>query len=244
MTWLGHDGAALAARLGLPRVVALPAVGSTMDAAHELAALGAPAGTLVIAERQEAGRGRNGRAWQSAPGAGLWLTLIERPATPAALEVLSLRVGLALAPALERWTTAPIRLKWPNDLFVGERKLAGVLLEARWRGERPDWVALGVGVNLVVPHGVPESAALVDAEAEQALAAVIPAVRAAAARTGPLTADELSAFAARDFASGRRVSAPALGTVRGITASGALLVETLDGIVPVHSGSLVLATTP
>jgi BirA family transcriptional regulator, biotin operon repressor / biotin---[acetyl-CoA-carboxylase] ligase len=243
VTWLGIDGVTLATRLGLPAVEALGAVASTMDAAHALAARGAAAGTLVIAEEQGSGRGRGGRAWSSAPGAGLWLTLIERPRAADGLDVLSLRVGLHLAPVLERWTESGIRLKWPNDLFVGARKLAGVLIEARWRGAHPDWVAIGVGINLVVPADQPQATALVHAGAEAVLAEVVPAVRAAAFARGPLTAEDLAEFARRDLAMGQRVSHPEDGRVRGISAQGELLVETPAGLVPHRSGSLVFAPT-
>jgi len=87
----------------------------------------------VIANEQTAGRGRGGKSWQSSPGAGLWLTLIERPADTSGLGVLSLRVGLAAAEALDRFAPEPIRLKWPNDLYIDRSKLAGILVEARWR---------------------------------------------------------------------------------------------------------------
>jgi len=243
VTWPGVDGVTLATRLGLPAVEALGAVESTMDAAHALAARGAAAGTLVIAEEQRSGRGRGGRAWSSAPGAGLWLTLIERPRTADGLDVLSLRVGLHLAPVLERWTESGIRLKWPNDLFVGARKLAGVLIEARWRGAHPDWVAIGIGINLVVPGDQPQATALVHAGAESVLAEVVPALRAAAFARGALTAAELAEFARRDLAVGQRVSLPEDGLVRGISAQGELLVETPAGLVPHRAGSLVFAPT-
>src|SRR6185436_16510341 len=98
---------------------------------------GAPAGTVVLADAQRGGRGRGGRRWASPPGVGVWLTLVERPADHAALEVLSLRLGLHAAAAVERFAArgggGPVRLKWPNDLYVGEGKLAGVLVEVRWR---------------------------------------------------------------------------------------------------------------
>lgn len=248
MAWFGADDAALARELSLPRVVARERVGSTMDEAHRLAAEGAVAGTLVVAELQEAGRGRAGRRWHSAPRAGVWGTLIERPRDAQAIEVLSLRVGLRLARVLERWTPAPIRLKWPNDLFVGARKLAGVLIEARWREQRPDWVAIGVGVNLIVPPDQPDATALVDAgatgrvpDARQVLADMVPALRAAAFATGPLTASELAEFAARDLAAGRRLLEPVPGTARGISADGALLIESTDGTVACRAGSLVFS---
>ena len=133
------DGASaieLCATLGLPRVELLESTTSTLDVAHRLAGEGAPAGTLVIANEQTAGRGRGGKSWQSSPGAGLWITLIERPADTSGLGVLSLRIGLAAAEALDRFAPEPIRLKWPNDLYIDRAKLAGVLVEARWRERR------------------------------------------------------------------------------------------------------------
>lgn len=243
MTWRGFDDAALATALGLPRVAGYASVSSTMDLAHALAAEGAAAGTLVIADQQTAGRGRAGRVWTSQPGDGLWMTLIERPRAASALDVLSLRVGLHLAPVLERWTTAPVRLKWPNDLYVGRRKLAGVLIEARWRGAHPDWVAIGLGVNLTPPASLPDAIGLDGAAASAVLAEVVPAVRAAAFASGPLTSRELDEFARRDLAVGQRVSLPADGLVRGISSAGELLLETPAGIAPFRAGSLVFATS-
>lgn len=242
MSWFGHEAAALSAALDLPRVDAFASLGSTMDAAHALAMSGAPAGTLVVAEAQTGGRGRGGKRWSSAPRAGIWATLIERPRDASGLDVLSLRVGLRLAGVLERWTEAEIRLKWPNDLFVAERKLAGVLIEARWRDDRPDWVAIGVGVNLQVPGDEIGATALQGADAIEVLGEVVPAVRAAAFATGPLRADELAAFARRDLATGRQLREPALGTARGITADGALLIESGGELTPWRSGSLVLSS--
>src|SRR5262249_48139630 len=119
----GKTASELASLLGLPRVELLSRVSSTQDVAHELAAADAPAGTLVLADEQTSGRGRQGRAWTSEPGAGIWLTLIERPTDPASADVLSLRVGLALARALDRFTAEPVRLKWPNDVYTAGRKL-------------------------------------------------------------------------------------------------------------------------
>ena len=242
MTWRGLDDAALAGQLGLPRVAGFESVASTMDVAHELAASGAPAGTLVLAAEQTAGRGRVGRVWTSRPGDGLWMTLIERPRAGDALDVLSLRVGLHLAPVLERWSDGPVRLKWPNDLYVGRRKLAGVLIEARWRGGHPDWVAIGLGVNVVAPVGLADAIGLEEATVDAVLAESIPAVRAAAFARGPLTSRELAEFARRDLAVGQRVSLPADGLVRGISPAGELLLETTDGIAPFRAGSLVFAT--
>lgn len=241
MSWFGATGEALARALSLPQVSALEVVGSTMDEAHRLAAAGAPAGTLVLAERQDSGRGRSGKRWSSAPRAGIWATLVERPRDAKAVEVLSLRVGLRLARVLERWTDAPIQLKWPNDLFVDGRKLAGVLIEARWRDQRPDWVAIGVGINLEVPHDQGDAAALRDAEAPTVLGEMLPALRAAAFATGPLDDTERAEFDARDLARGRAVREPLPGVARGITPDGALLIESNGTRTPVRAGSLVFS---
>lgn len=244
MTWCGVSGEALARELDLPQVVALARVGSTMDTAHELAALDAPAGTIVIAEEQTAGRGRGGRSWHSPPGSGIWMTLVERPRTADGLDVLSLRVGLRLAPVLERWSSQPVKLKWPNDLYVGDRKLAGVLIEARWRGARADWVAIGLGINIIAPAGAPESVGLENAHAPTVLAEILPALRAAAFATGPLREEELREFAARDLAGGRALAEPAWGIARGISAAGELIVESPSGITHHRAGSLVFAAPP
>jgi BirA family biotin operon repressor/biotin-[acetyl-CoA-carboxylase] ligase len=227
------------------RLIAYDEVGSTLDVAHELAAAGADAGTLIVANAQTAGRGRMGRTWRSEPGAGLWLTLIERPADATALEVLSLRVGLALAPALDAFTDAAVQLKWPNDLYLRGRKLAGILIEARWREGHPEWVAIGVGINLRPPAAEPRAVGLgARVSRDAVLAAVAPRLREAAAHGGPLSPAEINAFASRDLAAGRRCVEPVEGRVVGIDASGALLVGvgSPDGraITAVRAGSLVL----
>lgn len=195
----------------------------------------------MIANEQTAGRGRGGKSWQSSPGAGLWLTLIERPTDPSGLGVLSLRVGLAAAEALDRFAAEPIRLKWPNDLFIDRAKLAGILVEARWREQVVEWVAIGLGVN-VKPPGKVEAAAWLEPGTERVdvLAELVPAMREAASATGELTSDEMEEFAARDLARGRVCIEPANGRVAGITPTGELLVVLADSVTPFHSGSLVL----
>lgn len=240
-TWDGIAAGDLAARLRLPDLHVRDVIGSTMDLAHALAADGAPAGTAVLADAQSAGRGRQGRAWTSPPGQGIWVTLVERPSDPAAVEVLSLRVGLALAEALEPLSDAPIRLKWPNDVFAGTGKLAGILCEARWRDARPDWLAIGLGVNVGLPHHPGAGALRPGTSRLDALARIIPAVRAAAAASGPLDASELARFAARDLAAGRRVVAPAPGVVTGIDGTGAVIISGPDGPAAFRAGSLVFA---
>jgi BirA family biotin operon repressor/biotin-[acetyl-CoA-carboxylase] ligase len=227
--------------LGLPRVELLESTTSTLDVAHRIAARGAPAGTLVIANEQTAGRGRGGKSWQSSPGDGLWLTLIERPADSSGLGVLSLRVGLAAAEALDRFASEPIRLKWPNDLYVDEGKLGGILVEARWREQTVEYVAIGLGVNVLAPRNVPSAAGLEPGtDRLDVLAELVPAIVAAARATGPLNTDEMEEFDARDLARGRRCIEPAVGRVAGITPTGELLVALADSVTPFRSGSLVL----
>jgi BirA family biotin operon repressor/biotin-[acetyl-CoA-carboxylase] ligase len=241
----GLAGASLAERLGLPRVHQFEEVGSTQDVAHERAALGDPAGTLVLARSQSAGRGRMGRRWRSERGKGVWLTLIERPTDPTVVDLLSIRIGLRAAEALEPMAPDSICLKWPNDLLMSGRKLGGVLVEARWRGKTLDWVAIGFGLNLVAPDEEPGAIGLgADIGPQAVLQTLVPAIRLAAATPGLLSLSELAQFDRRDASRGRRAVAPVVGTIEGIDSSGALLVRTdslASRVEVVRSGSLVFA---
>jgi BirA family biotin operon repressor/biotin-[acetyl-CoA-carboxylase] ligase len=234
----------LAARLGLPRVLIHSVVPSTMDLAHSVAADGAAAGTLVVADAQSAGRGRLGHAWTADRSAGVWLTLVERPASGEELEALPLRVGIELAPALDELAGEQVRLKWPNDVYLRAGKLGGVLSEARWRGGggAPDWVAIGVGINLRTPRSERRAAALPSGvQRLDVLAAVVRAIRHAASRQGALSEGERARFAERDLAVGRRCTEPAAGRIVGIDGHGALLVDVGGVVATLRAGSLVLA---
>lgn len=233
----------LALECGLAALEHYALVGSTMDEAHRLAQAGAVAGTLVLADAQDGGRGRGGRSWASEPGAGIWMTLIERPRDQRALDVLALRIGLALASALEPFCDGRITLKWPNDLFVGAGKLAGILIEARWRESLPEWVAIGVGVNRRVPTSFPDAASVrADVSRDDLLRAMLPAMRRAAAQIGSLAPVERAQWAERDLAYGLDITEPRVGRAMGIDASGALLiVEPRGAMYAARSGSLVFA---
>lgn len=211
-----------------------------MDLANALAAGGAPAGTLVLANAQAAGRGRAGRRWESRAGDGIWLTLIERMTDAEALDVLSLRCGIRVARVLARFTTAPVGLKWPNDLFLGAGKVGGILVESRWRGSRPEWTAIGTGINVRdVSH--PGGAALgAGVSRLGVLGELVPALRAAASARGYLTAHELEEFKSRDIALGKNCRGPIAGVVGGISPEGALVIRTPEGARRVVEGSLVL----
>ena len=228
-------------RLDVPKVMLFERIGSTLDVAHCVAPEGAPSGTLILADEQTAGRGRMGRSWRSEAGAGIWLTLVERPRDLAAISVLAVRIGLALASVLDADAEASVGLKWPNDLYVGRRKLGGILVEARWRDSLPEWTAIGVGINVRAPSEEPRAAGLrrgVDRLA--ILSRAVPAIRSAAAHTGLLQPREVEAFASRDIFSGRLCVEPVVGRVRGIDSSAALLVDVGSTIATVRAGSLVL----
>jgi len=209
----GATAAELLEALDLPRVELLATTTSTLDVAHRLAAEGAPSGTLVIADEQTAGRGRGGERW-------------------------------AAAEALDRFAPEPIRLKWPNDLYVDRGKLAGILVEARWREQSVEWIAIGLGINIRAPENIEDAAGLEPGTARvDVLVELIPSLRLAAGATGPLGAEELEEFNARDLARGRTCIQPARGRVAGITPTGELLVALADIVAPFRSGSLVLEDT-
>lgn len=236
----------LAAECGLARLEHHAVVGSTMDEAHRLAQAGAVAGTLVLADAQDGGRGRGGRSWASESGAGVWMTLVERPRDQRALDVLALRIGLALSDALEPFCDGRITLKWPNDLFVGAGKLAGILIEARWRESLPEWVAIGVGVNRCVPASFPGAASVrANIPRDHLLRAMLPAMRRASSQVGSLTREECAQWAERDLAYGREIVEPRAGRAMGIDATGALLIaEPRGALYAARSGSLVFVGEP
>ncbi|MEO5589361.1 MAG: biotin--[acetyl-CoA-carboxylase] ligase [Gemmatimonadaceae bacterium] len=237
----GLTGEELAELLDLPHVELLSTTTSTLDVAHSLAARGTATGTLIIADEQTAGRGRTGARWTSPAAQGLWLTLVERPVDSSGLEVISLRLGLQAARALDRFAPEPVRLKWPNDLFVEDKKLAGTLSEARWREGSLEWIAIGVGVNVVAPGDVERAAGLDRGTRRiEVLEELIPALRKAAGVAGPLSQQELDEWSGRDLARGRHCTQPANGIVQGISAEGELVVALADSVARFRSGSLVL----
>ena len=236
----GEPVGVLAARWQLPAVVAFDVVGSTLDVAHRLAP-DAVSGTLILADEQTAGRGRHGRRWTSARGAGIWLTLIERPSDARALDVLALRCGLYAAEALDPLAESPVRVKWPNDLYVGECKLAGTLIETRWRGTKPEWVAIGFGLNVTTPDVDTAIGLAARVTRLAALDRVVPALRRAATASRHLSEDELARWRARDLSVGRTVLEPAGGVVAGISAAGEVLIMSEGHTAALRSGSLTFA---
>ena len=131
----------------LPAVEWHATIGSTSDRLKQLARAGVAEWTAVLAERQTGGRGREGRSWQSPPG-GLYLSVLLRP-SGAQSGLLPLAAGVAVAEAVAGLGVA-CQLKWPNDVLVSGRKLAGILAEASSGSAGVDWVVLGIGVNVAL----------------------------------------------------------------------------------------------
>ena len=128
-------------------VVRLGVVSSTQDVAIELAESGACDGTVVVAETQTGGRGRHGRTWEDEPGESLLASIVARPRLSVRdLPKLSLATAVAVAEAIGEMAGLAVRLKWPNDVLVNGRKLAGILLESRISAE--PIVVVGIGINL------------------------------------------------------------------------------------------------
>ena len=224
-----------------------------------LGSLAAPEALLLVAEHQNAGRGRLGRQWQSQAGASLTFSL-GLPLQPANWSGLSLAAGVRLAESLEPANGKPptLQLKWPNDLWLGQRKLGGILVEtASWGHQR--YVVIGVGLNVTPPEqdfSAASSSHAGDAQTlppmtPTSLQALWPGVDAAwalQAVAAPLVQAVLdferqgfapfrARFAARDALAGRRVklSDGTEGTACGVGAQGALSVQTKDGLKDISS---------
>jgi BirA family biotin operon repressor/biotin-[acetyl-CoA-carboxylase] ligase len=224
------------------------ALASTQDEAHGLAAAGAAHGTGVAARVQSAGRGTRGREWVSEEG-GLWLSVVCRPDAGAATEVIGLRVGLALAEFLDTiiGPSHRVAIKWPNDLYLLQRKLGGILVEARWHGDSLGWMVVGVGLNVrnEIPSSFTKTAVSLagcgfTADPVELAVPVTLAVAKAARAALPLTAAELRAFEERDWLRGRAIALPTPGVAEGISSTGRLLVRTLAGIVTEVTGPIRL----
>lgn len=224
----------------------LRTVGSTNDYARELAEQGAESGTVVTADEQTAGRGRHSRRWTAPPGAALLCSAILRP-LDLSHTLLPLAVPIAVCEAAEALAPVRCQVKWPNDVWLRERKLAGVLIEAR----PPEWAIIGIGLNLAIAddefpgdlrwaatslgHGVAPGDAL-------------PALRQALGRWVEAAPAEVRAeFARRDALHGREVSwkgagrfADGSGRAAGVDEKGNLLVDTPAGRVALGSGEVQL----
>ncbi len=131
------------------RIKYVTTTSSTNDLARAMARDGAPEGTIVVAEEQTGGKGRAGRKWQSPPGTGLLFSLILRPdLLPPETPMLTLVSAVAVARAISASTGVTPRIKWPNDLLIGDRKVCGILTEMAGEMDRVDFVVVGIGINV------------------------------------------------------------------------------------------------
>jgi len=204
---------------------------STNERARELAAAGAPDGTLVTASAQTAGRGRQGREWTAPPGTAVLMSVVLRRFS----EALPLAAAVAVCDAIP----VDCGIKWPNDVQLEGRKLAGILVEGR---PQEGWAVLGVGLNVAAaPEGLDAtslSAHGVEASVEAVLGNLVCALERRLGRDG---GSILAAWRERDVLLGREVRwREGRGVAAGIDDSGALLVETRNGPVTLHAGEVHL----
>ena len=237
-------------------VEVLPSVDSTNSELMRRARAGQQEPVLLAAEAQTAGRGRLGKGWYSQPGQSLTFSLA-LPMAPSSWSGLSLAVGVSLAESLH----PDVMLKWPNDLWLHQRKLGGILVETASQGEGPDrprTVVIGMGINIARPDAAavralasPDSAApmapaglaevCVGQTAGETLEQVVPAlVRDILRFQADGFAAFASRFAARDALFQQRVtlSDGSLGLADGVDASGALRVKTEAGWRAVNSSEV------
>jgi BirA family transcriptional regulator, biotin operon repressor / biotin---[acetyl-CoA-carboxylase] ligase len=220
--------------LGHPRVH-YRVIGSTNARARELAAAGAPHGTLVTAAEQSAGRGRQGRTWTAPPGRALLCSIVIRDPP----RLLPLVAGVAVAEVVG----PPARLKWPNDVLVDGRKVAGILVEGR---PQEGWAVVGIGLNVALrasdfPVELRERAGTLGLSAD----AIEPMLDALLGRLEHWIAapaeSVLRAVRARDALRGREVRwAGGGGVAAGVNGDGRLLVETEAGTVALDAGEVHL----
>jgi BirA family transcriptional regulator, biotin operon repressor / biotin---[acetyl-CoA-carboxylase] ligase len=201
---------------------------STNERARELASRGAPHGTLVTADEQTAGRGRQGREWMAAPGSALLMSLVLRNA--------SATLPLAAAVAVCDGLPVDAEIKWPNDIWIDRRKLAGILVEAR---PQEGWAVVGIGVNVHSAPAIEHVTSLGGAvSVEELLERLLLALDGWLSRPLP---DVLAAWRSRDALLGEAVRwQNGSGKGAGIDESGALLVDTESGRVALQAGEVHL----
>ena len=155
--WADRTAGELQRRWGRADIHLFGKVGSTNDEARRLAEADAPSGTIVIGREQTAGRGREARTWYSPPDCGVYLSMVFRPRRVENPQLLPVLAGLGVVRALDHaFPSLSPALKWPNDIYAGERKCGGILAEAVWLDGAPRFLVAGVGVNaLPLPDSVP-----------------------------------------------------------------------------------------
>jgi BirA family biotin operon repressor/biotin-[acetyl-CoA-carboxylase] ligase len=228
-------------------------VSSTNDLAAVMAEQGAAEGCVVGAHTQTSGRGRLGRSWASPPGAGLYVSVILRPASDI-IPLITIAAGVAVADGVQAASGLSTRVKWPNDLYVGPRKLAGILAEAGGSGRGVQHVILGFGINLLTAAYPPDVAVratsleselgrrcdrgLVLAECLAALAERYVALQRGEADIVTLAWRERAADSLGRIVEWDADGATRRGVAHDIDSRGALLVRVDGAIVRVISGEV------
>jgi BirA family biotin operon repressor/biotin-[acetyl-CoA-carboxylase] ligase len=221
---------------------------STNATALQLASEGAPEWTIVATDRQTEGRGRIGRRWETPPSGGLMFSWVLRPASlPAATSILTLLAGWAMARACGDVGLAPdVRCKWPNDLLLHEKKVGGILAEARITDDRVEHVVLGVGVNMGAVPPVEGAGALPPGDPALLLTSFLAGFGAAYGdRTGELANRVVVRYRPYCATLGRRVRARTTagdeveGVAKDLDENGGLLVEAERGTVAITFGEVV-----
>ena len=255
--WEGRAVEAWRIAWSVPELRIHDEVSSTNDVARALAAAGAAAFTVIIADAQSAGRGQHGRIWTAAPRSSVLMSVV-LPTSAADTSTAPLRVGIAVARALEHAAGVPARIKWPNDILIDGRKVAGILCEGVIAGER-SFVVAGIGVNVTqaaadLPVPAATSLRLAGAQSlERGLlcGAILHELRATCAQLGrPLEQELLDEFDRRDALRGRTVEVDGrVGVMDGVTADGALRLcaqgtvqELRNGTVRLHAGTAINAS--
>ena len=234
---------------------------STQAIARSFADAGASGWTMIVADHQTAGKGRDGNTWISQPGSSVMFSLLLRPERPEALPLLPVRIGLILARTLDDLLISRgaspedvpfVRLKWPNDLILDNGKVGGILVEGITRGDQ-QYVIVGIGLNVFRFTDVPPNATSLSlrffddyvpnkANRLRVLERLITALREQL-RTVPedLMPREIEEYACRDWLRGRRIVEPLPGRVAGINRKGYLLLENgSDEVETVMAGSIRL----
>lgn len=252
---MSHDEFSAAAA-GFPepfRLLVRESVESTNDEVRVLGRSGAPDGLIVLAEHQTAGRGRRGAAWFSPAGESLAFSILVRPGEPKALwPRLALAAGVAVAEVVDG-SGVQAGIKWPNDVWIGRRKVAGILVEAG-----TDFAVVGVGMNVncsAFPDGVSEIATSLKIETSvefsraEVLARIIERFAKRRLQIGGEFGTLVTAVAERCVLTGNKVSlltaaGPRTGTVAGIAAGGELLLRTADGMERLIQADEIRLVTP
>ncbi len=223
------------------KIYTFEVIDSTNNCARALASCWAPEGTVVIAEQQTAGKGRLGRTWQANPNENLTLSVILRPGNaPGSVNLLPLLVSVAVSEAVQSLTGITPECKWPNDLLIGGKKVAGILLEGSLKKEELEFVVVGIGINVNQTAFSPEIQNLAtslklatgtDVNREELFKLILERLEAHYVSLKPGGFEPvLSLWQSRSTMAGKRVSVKSngsvlTGTVKGLSPEGGLVLR-------------------